>query len=349
MPADQKPMFVGVKPWLLLLLSCLLVACPGESSTGSSPLKDRDTTVTVEDPPVGSDVSLRSTESNSSSREGNTCRFEILWKFGEIDKRFGLSPTDIDRAMNRVQELWGGAIDEFHLTRTEDRGIEIDFHYDERQELIDGESVFRDRLREQEIRIEQHQRIYEEKHHAFEQANQALLKRSQEFQRDLDALNTWVREMNDGGRFTDEQIARYEREREQIEQRQRTGLATQSELQMLARDSNQAMADVNEAIDRWNEMIDQYNEIFAGQRLVTSGHYQRTNGRDTITIYQFQGETGLQRVLAHEIGHAIGLSHIANPEAIMFEIVSGHVTPFQLRLTADDRNALHQLCMEIQP
>lgn len=282
-------------------------------------------------------------------RSGSDCQFIVEWQPGQIDERFNLSSTDIERAMKRVQALWGGAVEQFELTRATDQGIVIDFQYDNRQELIDNESSYQKHLREQEILIEQRQADYEEKRGRFERANRSFLQRAEEIQRRVDSLNEWVREVNDQGGFTDDQLVRFEAEREAIDQRQHSERAQQTELEALAREANQAMNHVNEAIDRRNEMIGHYNETFAGKRLFTSGHYQRSNGRDTITIYQFQGETGLQRVLAHEIGHALGLTHLNNPEAIMFEQVSGLSTPRGLRLTQEDRQAIGDRCHSLRP
>jgi predicted Zn-dependent protease len=46
------------------------------------------------------------------------------------------------------------------------------------------------------------------------------------------------------------------------------------------------------------------------------------------------------RVLAHELGHALGIGHLDNPKAIMYYLNEG----INEKLTADDLMALKKVC-----
>ena len=63
-------------------------------------------------------------------------------------------------------------------------------------------------------------------------------------------------------------------------------------------------------------------------------------GSQRIDIYEYSNRTELVRVLAHELGHALGLGHVEDAEAIMYKVNQGK----RLILTQDDIAELRAVC-----
>jgi predicted Zn-dependent protease len=62
-----------------------------------------------------------------------------------------------------------------------------------------------------------------------------------------------------------------------------------------------------------------------------------------INIYQFHDESDLELVLAHELGHALGLNHVENPESVMYYLMEKQNLE-NIQLTTQDLQAIKNVC-----
>ena len=81
-----------------------------------------------------------------------------------------------------------------------------------------------------------------------------------------------------------------------------------------------------------------YNALYGEHRHFHKGEY---DGKD-ITIYQYRDLADLILILTHELGHALGLAHVNDPKAVMYEIL-GKQDLETLTLTSTDVCAAHCL------
>jgi hypothetical protein len=70
------------------------------------------------------------------------------------------------------------------------------------------------------------------------------------------------------------------------------------------------------------------------------GIYGRASGKEWIDIFQFESKAGLRVILAHELGHALGMKHNANPSSIMSPLI--HTD--RLILTEEDEVGVNAIC-----
>jgi Matrixin len=87
-------------------------------------------------------------------------------------------------------------------------------------------------------------------------------------------------------------------------------------LNQLGSEINSETSSLNAQIAQVNSVADAYNSQ-AGTDF-DEGEYVKAYGTTHIDIYEFTDHTQLVRILAHEMGHALGLAHNTNPQSIMY-------------------------------
>lgn len=115
--------------------------------------------------------------------------------------------------------------------------------------------------------------------------------------------------------------------------------AEASELNQLESQIQSQITNVNQRIRTVNSTVATYNST-AGQDF-EEGVYVGTANPPHIDLYEFKNETQLERLIAHEFGHALSLDHDSNVDSIMYP----ENDSTSLTLSAEDKAELHQRCM----
>lgn len=272
------------------------------------------------------------------------CDEPLTYRIGTIDSRFGLSENEVREAMQEAASLWSDATEAPVAYYSEDGGIDVEFVYDDRQKLVMGEMQFREQIESEQNRTDRLQNEYEQKKDEFERKSEAYEQLADRTTLELDNLNEWVKEKNANGGFTQEDERVFEQRKEEVEKLQNRVKDERTELDRLAREVNEAVDRLNRMIEENNTMIDRYNEEFSGENRFTKATYRNSPSGGTITVNQFLNKRDLILVLAHELGHALGLGHGENPESVMYpQLGIQDVSPI-LQLSREDRRAILDKC-----
>jgi predicted Zn-dependent protease len=112
-------------------------------------------------------------------------------------------------------------------------------------------------------------------------------------------------------------------------------------------DSLNAMADqlqgmvstLNAQIAQVNANANSYNAVAAGVNF-EEGEYVEQYGKSYINLYEYKDNTQLVRLMAHELGHSLGLAHNTNPQSIMYPENTGN----SISLSTNDKAELNARC-----
>lgn len=82
---------------------------------------------------------------------------------------------------------------------------------------------------------------------------------------------------------------------------------------------------LNKMADNYDRTVNKFNSNFAEK---SEGFVQGDYRANVINIYHFKGAVDLMVVIAHELGHALSLEHVADSRSIMHKAGNRGVEPY---------------------
>jgi hypothetical protein len=277
----------------------------------------------------------------SFMRTPDPCRETITYRLGKVDERFNLTREEFQTAVNMAAAMWGKPFNRDLFREEPDGAIEINLLYDYRQEATD-------RLKKLNYKIDRSKSSYEELKSRlenlkaeYEQKKAGLNSDFNAYNSKVNAFNTETESWNRRGGTPQSIYMRLMKEKDELVTLSDDLHARQVEMKTLVDTINSMVVVINEIASNSNlDIVDQRNIGNTLGREFCEGLYEYKNGKRSITIYQYDNEYRLVRVLAHEFGHALGLNHSKRAEDVMYPLIQSN----SLALAADDIAALKRHC-----
>ncbi len=252
------------------------------------------------------------------------CKQAIEYDIGSFDPRFGISKEEFLKALTSAEAIWEKSIDRNLFVYKPGGDLKINLIYDVRQKATVE-------LKKMGLVVDNNKASYDElksKYNSLitlhERDATNYTSNVKEFEIRKSVYEANVTEIKNSKRVSQEMADKLNAEREYLNSRIPVLNQMQDSLNKQVDNINALVLAINQLAKFLNLDVEKYNSI--GDSLpgeFDEGMYKSGPQGREIDVYQFDNQTKLIRVLAHEFGHALGLDHVEDPKAIMFRLNNG--------------------------
>lgn len=242
------------------------------------------------------------------------CDQPISYRVDTIDSRFGLSRDGVLSDVADAAQIWNSAEGKNLFILDPKGDLSINLIYDERQYLT--------------TKISQMENTVQSEKQSLKPQVAEFQKQSADLSQKIAALNAEVEMWNSKGGAPEQEF-------DKIIQKQQELKAEEERLNVMAKSLNMSANEYNSQVNLLNNNIKNFNNAL--EQRPEEGIFKGPENR--IEIYFSNNKAELIHTLAHELGHALGISHVANKKAIMYSKTSQTLVP-----TDEDIAGLKNVC-----
>lgn len=267
------------------------------------------------------------------------CSKPIAYSVGSVDPRFGISQNNFIKTITEAEKIWEDPAEKNLFQYDPSAQFKINLIYDERQQATQESKDMESQLKSLQTTHDQLAGEYNSSSAESKKKIDSYNKAVADYKNQLEKYNQEVASWNQKGGAPGDIFDKLKAEKKDLDSNYSDLEKQRKNLNDLIDKANALAKKSNQAAENYNSNLGTYKSKFGAAREFDKGVYDG----NSINIYQFEGVSDLRLALAHEMGHALGINHLSQPQSIMYYMM-GEQDLENPKASEEDISALKQVC-----